>query len=530
MNLEKTLPKAWEKIDEVNNAKPDKSLVKQLPHESLLFGLQVENGKLNWWSKDPRIKPQEIESVRNLGGGAFTSATGKFAGLVYEDGLYIGKGYKNIITGMRKADESLLEIIGNTVIINSGDYKYARKILFSTENVFTSLNCYIYIDYELVEGEENLYFSASYNGSYEKIEDFLKLGRHIISYKYQKENRPINSLDLIGNLKYTTKTVIRINKIMLVPDVKTELPYVPYGVEVPYGNLILEGTENLDFHDYSYISEGMALSNSLNISKGGSGDNDLIYYKNINQKYIRNKNYSNFGFRKGDLNIAKYKTLLTIQGTNNLYGKIKNIYIYDNVFSKEDLEKESLKNIYIPTQSNPYAVPDMRGEPENLYSEILGLPNGGSLNNANTKQVGYAYWDYKTRKYYECVAENTDDFVSAEKYKELSVKSNDDKLNYLYATNIKYTAKSYCKASVMRFGKVVIITFSLSANTNIPKDTPFLTINEEGVVLKEQKFVIAGVNGSVSSCWLNNNNIRFPSVGLNTGTQAWYGQVVSFVV
>lgn len=444
MNLDKTLPKAWEKIDEINNAKPDKSLVKQLPHESLLFGLQVENGKLNWWSKDPRIKPQEIESVRNLGGGAFTSATGKFAGLVYEDGLYIGKGYKNIITGMRKADESLLEIIGNTVIINSGDYKYAKKILFNTENVFTCLNCYIYIDYELVEGEENLYFSASYNGSYEKIEDFLKLGRHIISYKYQKENRPINSLDLIGNLKHTTKTVIRINKIMLVPDVKTELPYVPYGVEVPNGSLILEGTENLTIEDYTYMMKNYSYTrfeglDSVRIFDFGEKDSCIVTFADFYIPTNKEKNITSNLYtldndwvrkNKGTSDVGSVGNFIKIGMYTNLC-QFNSFYIYSKPLTQEESETELSKNIYIPTQSNPYAVPDMRGEPENLYSEILGLPNGGSLNNSNTKKIGYAYWDYKTRKYYECIVENTDDFVSAEKYKELSVKSNYDKLENL---------------------------------------------------------------------------------------------------
>lgn len=102
-------------------------------------------------------------------------------------------------------------------------------------------------------------------------------------------------------------------------------------------------------------------------------------------------------------------------------------------------------------------------------------------------------------------------------------------LENLTESDILIEAEDYCEARAFRIGKIVIITFSIRPNSIIPPDIPFIRIISD-IIVREQKFTVSGTPNNVSRCWLNNNSVKFPSVGLNTGRMAYYGQVITIIV
>lgn len=61
----------------------------------------------------------------------------------------------------------------------------------------------------------------------------------------------------------------------------------------------------------------------------------------------------------------------------------------------------------------------------------LGMSYGGELNNSSTKTEGVAYYDTATRALYRCLVTNTDANVSVDKYRVITHKGLDDKLQNL---------------------------------------------------------------------------------------------------
>lgn len=515
------------KLKEQVDEKADKTLVRQFPNDKLKFCINVENGKLNWWSSDPTIHPLEIESVQNLGGGAFTSATGKFAGVIDEDGLYIGKTYTNIISGITSAIDGGLTVedlgeewkITNKGGTIQGNASVLLNVSLSGITTEDTLYCYFIARYEptgrqignssgncplvALNGQAmSLYGDYAIGGFPSDVSvynTFKCVSRRVEDYNTHQSFYPFGFNPLTGG------EVCYLKKRFMVVKSKHPVPFLPYGIQAPKGSLVINGMDDFSNDKYSLLFKNIMIPTTTQKNFSEEGRKYLFNNENRDSWFVDKDRY----FDTYDCLVAKnsytyverlrdgkmiglgvYGTAIKdfyLSSNNPLH--IGQFYIY-NSLTTDEIKIENSKNIAMPKLLNNYSIPDASNEPDNLCSEIFGLRNGGSLNNYNQKLVNYVYWDYNTHKYYKCIKQNKLNYANTEYYEELTINKVNDIAKepmFKHYKNDIYNQHSFTFEEGWRFA-IVKAGFAVpsygwnsSGNNNQYLDTQFISLSEDSL-------------------------------------------------
>lgn len=159
------------------------------------------------------------------------------------------------------------------------------------------------------------------------------------------------------------------------------------------------------------------------------------------------------------------------------------------------------------------------GDPwENNLEKLIGMPYGGTIQEASNKEAGKFYYDASTKEYYECVESNTLNYVESSKYRSMSRKNvgkgeieawDTTKNSKLYQKDINSPAYSAYDVGSFEIGNFIIKfgrTSSSIATQYFPTPFPNKCIS---VVLTPLRRVDIYTNIDVYSY----NNKKFTYVG-----------------
>lgn len=207
---------------------------------------------------------------------------------------------------------------------------------------------------------------------------------------------------------------------------------------------------------YSGNDSSMVLVTPANVPENYSGNISIL---DVDQRYALNGPTSYFGLNATTRGGSSSGTSFTVRPRNiamNYIIKLSNI-----ISSNEVLEASTELNNKIETNKNKIDF--------NLLA-TLGMSYGGELNNSSTKTEGVAYYDSATRALYRCLVTNTDTNVSADKYRAITHKGLDDRLqNLSIKNNIEVVASTNIPNGVLQITRTRvgnIAYFTAMATTN----------------------------------------------------------------
>ena len=306
-------------------------------------------------------------------------------------------------------------------------------------------------------------------------------------------------------MKFKVPTTNTNNTTVLVIDEKQYILKKP--TETEYIGITAGDLKNNEIVEVVYSDGVFVLVNVIN--KASETEAGLITLAKIKETV-----------RENAPSLESYENIVNTHAKKNIYTEegIHGLRYYDNVLQVRKLEgDENLGEIEVNGEVEWEKVE--LGDPwETNLEKLMGMPYGGTIQGASSKEAGKFYYDTSTKEYYECTENNALNYVESSKYRSMSRKNvgkgeieawDTTKNSKLYQKDINSPAYSAYDVGSFEIGNFIIKfgrTSSSIATQYFPTPFPNKCIS---VVLTPLRRVDIYVNIDVYSY----NNQKFTYVG-----------------
>lgn len=239
---------------------------------------------------------------------------------------------------------------------------------------------------------------------------------------------PDNSFNAIveGNKLYVGPTFTYDDTL-----IDSTLPKIPQGYTFPDGALSFDGTEGLNFTDYSYVFKNFnngvqRWASILWKAKLGGEPSRLLSLNPVgktpstfNGDIVYSALYSDPSIT---VETSSSKTpRLTLKHYEGSAGaeSFEQFICYQGSRTQAELEAELAKNLYIEGEVDVIS----QIQTSMKVGAILGKRPQGNIDDGTLHKVDEVWYSNKLFKYYECITENSDNYVDTNKWKERSLMS-----------------------------------------------------------------------------------------------------------